>query len=118
TPARARHGCDDFFSARVGDGAPYRRPDDEPALVAALQRPDRPRLRALSGQLRGRVPAAAVPWRAARAFGPRARAMRQPAWVHRLQPESRSVGRSLDRTAADRSLVVSALREDGRARCA
>ena len=44
-PARARHRRHDLLAARVGDGASHRRRDDQPALDAALQRPDPSRLR-------------------------------------------------------------------------
>ena len=47
---------------------------------------------------------------------PRARALRARSGLRRLQPESRSVGRALEGAAADRPLVVPAVREDGRAR--
>ena len=57
--ARARDRRHDLLAARVGDGAPHRRRDDEPALDRALQRSDLPRLRAVSGELRRRLPAAA-----------------------------------------------------------
>ena len=46
----------------------------------------------------------------------RTRALRQGIRLHRLQSESGSVRRLLDRSAADRQMVVSALRKDGRAR--
>ncbi len=46
----------------------------------------------------------------------RARALRERARVHRLQPQPGPVGRALEGAAAHRPLVVSALREDGRAR--
>ena len=68
------------------------------------------------GQFRRRLPAAAVARRAARELHPGARALRQRARLHRLQPEPGSVGRVLEGAAAHRPLVVSALREDGRAR--
>ena len=68
------------------------------------------------GQLRRRVPAAAVAGRAAGELHSRARALRQRTRLRRLQPQSGSVGRVLEGAAADRQLVVSALREDGRAR--
>ena len=57
--ARARHRRHDLLAARVGDGASHRRRDDQPALDRALQRSDPPRLRAVSGELRRRLPAAA-----------------------------------------------------------
>ena len=47
---------------------------------------------------------------------PRAGALRQRLRLRRHQPQSRSVGRALDRAAADRPVLVSALREDGGAR--
>jgi len=114
--ARARHRRDDFLAAGVGDGAPRRRRDDQPALVAALQRPDRARLRAVSKNFVGvcQLPQSpSVP--PARSIC-ELEALRQRARLHRLQPEPRSVGRPLDVAAADRSVVVSALREDGGAR--
>jgi 4-oxalmesaconate hydratase len=59
--ARARHRPDDLLAARVGDGAPRRhRSRPASAVDARVQRPDRARLRALSGELRRRLPAAAV----------------------------------------------------------
>ena len=73
-------------------------------------------VRALSGELRRRLPAAAIARRPARQQRRRARALRQRAGLHRLQPQPRSVGRLLERPAADRPPLVSALREDGRAR--
>ena len=85
-------------------------------LDARLQRPDRARRRALSRQLRGRLPASAVTGRAARGVDRGARALRARPGLRRLQPEPRSVGRPLDRAAAHRSALVPALREDGRAR--
>ena len=45
-----------------------------------------------------------------------ARALRHRARLRRLQPQSRSVRRLFQLAAADRQVVVSALREDGRAR--
>ena len=72
--------------------------------------------RPLSRQLRRRLPAAAVARRQPGQLHSRARALRQRARLRRLQPQSRSDGRLLDRPAADRPLVVSALREDGGAR--
>ena len=114
--ARARHRRHDLLAARVGDGASHRRRDDEPALDPALQRPDSARLRALSGELRRRVPAAADAGRPARQLHRRARAVHRRARLHRLQSESGSVRRLLGRAAADRPVLVSVLREDGRAR--
>ncbi len=114
--ARTRHGPHDLLAARELHGAPHRHRGDEPRMVGDLQRPRRARLRPLSRQLRRRLPAAAVAGRAAGAVHPRARALRQRARLHRLQPEPRSVGRALEGAAADRPLVVPALREDGRAR--
>ena len=68
-------------------------------------------------ELRRRLPAAAVAGRADRALG-RTSCERcvTRARLRRLQPESRSVRRPLDRAAADRPALVSVLREDGRAR--
>ena len=70
--------------------------------TAALQRPDPPRVRLYPRELRRRLPAAAVAGRAAGQLHRGARALRQRARVHRLQPESGSVGRPLDGAAADR----------------
>ncbi len=114
--ARARHRRHLLLAARERDGAPHRRRDDEPRVVARVQRPHPPRVHTLSRQLRRRLPAAAVARRAARELHPRARAMRQRARHDRLQPQSGSFGRILEGAAAHRPLVVSAVREDGRAR--
>ncbi len=59
-----------------------------------------------------------TPGRAAGELHPRAGTLREGVRLHRLQPEPRSVGGLLDRSAADRQVVVSAVREDGRTRCA
>ena len=107
-----------IFSPRASvDGAPHRRRERRAANGREICNDlDPPRVHALSRQLRRRLPAAAVAGRPARELHPRARALRQRARLHRLQPESGSVGRPLEGAAADRPLVVSALREDGRAR--
>ena len=68
------------------------------------------------GELRRRLPAAADAGRSARQLHRRARAVHQRSRVHRLQSESGSVRRLLDGSAADRQVLVSVLREDGRAR--
>ena len=54
--------------------------------------------------------------RAARQLHPRAGALRQGTRLRRLQPQSRPLGRILERAAAHRQVVVSALRKNGRAR--
>ena len=94
----------------VGDEATSR------SLDARLQRSDQARRRSVSGELRRRLPVAAVAGRADREFDRRAGALRDRARLHRLQSESRSVRRPLDVAAADRPALVSVLREDGRAR--
>ncbi len=74
------------------------------------------RRRSVPGQLRRRLSAPAVTGSADRQFRARARALRAGAGVRRLQPEPGSVGRTLELAAAHRPALVSALREDGRAR--
>ena len=113
--ARARHRPDDLLAARLRHGPPHRRRKRQPGMVADLQRPDPPRRHALSEELHRRLPVAAVARRAAEELDRRARALREDG-LRRLQPQSRSVRRLFQRAAADRQVVVSVLREDGRAR--
>ncbi len=94
--ARARLGRHDILAARVDHGASHRQRGDEPGVVADQQRPDRPRRRSLSEELRRRVHAAAVTRRVARRQRQGAGALREDG-LHRRQPESRSVGRQLER---------------------
>src|SRR5712692_5613343 len=114
--ARARHRLDHLLAARDGNEPSHRQRNDEPALVGALQRSDPPRLLALSREVRRRVPASSEPRRPAEELHPGTRALREGARLHRLQPESGHFGRILEGPAAHRQVVVSALREDGRAR--
>ena len=107
---------DDLLAARIRDGAPHRRRGDERRVVAQVERPDRPHRRHVSRQFRRRLPASAIAGGADRELDPGARPLCQRARVRRLQPQSRSVRRALDGAAADRPVLVSALREDGRAR--
>ena len=81
-----------------------------------LQRPHPPHLHAAARQLRRRRPAAAVPRRVAEELHSRARAHREQARLRRREPQPRSLGRLLDRSAADRPLLVPDLREAVRAR--
>ena len=113
---RARLGPDDLLPARLGHGTSRRRRGDLGRLDARLQRSDPARGRPVPGELRRRLPAAAVPGRAHRPLGRRARALRARARLHRLQPEPGSVRRALDLAAAHRPALVPVLREDGRAR--
>src|SRR5690606_5293291 len=85
------------------------------AVDSRLQRSDQARSRTVPGEFRRRVPAAAIARRASLAFGQRTGAMREGTGLRRLQPESRSVGRTLDRAPADGQALVSVLRENGRA---
>src|SRR6266403_1947961 len=85
-------------------------------MVADQQRADPSRLLALSEEFHRRLPAAAIARRRSAHLCRRARALRQRIRLRRLQSQSRSVGRQLERSAADRQVVVSALREDGRTR--
>src|SRR5436309_2116250 len=57
-----------------------------------------------------------VAQRAAEEFRQGTRALCHRAWLRRLQSQPRSVGRLFQFAAADRQVVVSALREDGRTR--
>ena len=114
--ARARHRRHDLLAARHGHEPPHRRLQREPGLVAGVQRDDPSRLHALPRQFHRRVPVAAVAGRVAGQLHRRARALREGIRFRRLQSQSRSVGRLLDRAAAHRPLVVQVLREDGRAR--
>ncbi len=66
----------------------------------------------------GRVPIAAIARSGARQQRRGTRTLRQGAGIHRLQFEPGPFGRPLDLAALDRSALVSAVREDGRARCA
>ncbi len=115
-PARARHRSGDLLAARHGDGPSHRRLQRQPGMVAGLQRADPPRLQALSGQFRRRVPIAADAGRAARQLRRGAGALHQRVRHGGLQPQSRSFRRALDRAALDRPLLVQILREAGRAR--
>ena len=107
-----------IFSPRAaGMGASHRRRRDEPATGRAPATTSS----IASARSSRRISSASASCRRSPGVSPanciaRARALRQGAGLHRLQPQSRSVGRLLDRPAADRPLVVSALREDGRAR--
>ena len=55
-----------------------------------LQRPDPPLRHAVPEEFHRRVPVAAVAQRGAGQFGERTRALRQRAWLRRLQPQSGS----------------------------
>ena len=106
-----------IFSPRAsGHGPSHRRRECQPRMVADLQRPYPSRLRALSAKLHRRVPIAAIAGRAAAALVGGARTLRQGTRFYRLQSQSRSVRRLLEFTAAHRQVVVSVVREDGRAR--
>ena len=104
-----------FSPARVGDGPPPGRRGGLADWSRGLQRPDQARRRPLSRQLRRRLPAAAIAGRADRRVDRRARALRDRAGVRRLQPEPRSLGRTLDLAAAHRPPLVPVLRTHGRA---
>ena len=96
-----------IFSPRaMRHGPPHRRRRREPGMVADLQRPDPSRLHALPEELHRRLPVAAVAGRVAGQLHRGARALREGARLRRLQPQSRSVRRLLDRAAAHRPLVV------------
>ena len=84
---------------------------DQPPLDGGQQRSDTPGLHALSRSLRRRVLAAAVAWRQPEGVRRGAGALRHGAGIRRLQPEPGSVRRILDRPAARRRVVVSALRK-------
>ena len=114
--ARARLRRDDLLAAGRRHGPSYRQCDDERALDRTVQRPHPSRLHALSRQFHRRLPIAAIARRAAEELHSRARTLRHAVRFRRLQSQSRSGRRLLDRPAVDRPLVVSALREDGRAR--
>ena len=114
--ARARDRSHDLLTARHGHEPPYRRLQREPGLVADVQRDDPSRLHAPPAEFHRRVPVAAVAGRVAGQLHRGARALREGIRLRRLQPQSRSVRRLLDRAAAHRPLVVQILREDGRAR--
>ena len=96
--AGARHRPDDLFAARRGHGAPSRRRHHQRGLGHRLQRADLSRLHAVPAQLRRRVHAAAERRRVAAQLHRRAGALRAAIRLRRLQSESRSVGRLLDRT--------------------
>ena len=86
------------------------------AMAGDLQRSHPSHLHAAAGQFRRRRPAAAVSRRLAEELHSRAGAHGQRARLRRRQPQSRSVRRLLDRSAADRQVLVSALRKAVRAR--
>ena len=116
-PARARQRPHALLAARLGDGASRRRPGDRAStwarscndLIAS-------RDRAVPGQLRRRLPAAADARAPPRRRDRRAAPLRRRAGLRRLQPQPRPVRRALDRAAADRPVLVPAVRDAGRAR--
>ena len=116
-PARAWRRHDDLLAARLGHGAPRRRRGGEPSVVARLQRPHQARRRPLS---RRRSSASRnSPSRPAPGFEgsiEELERMRARTRLRRLQPESRSERRQVERATAHRSLLVPDLRKDGRAR--
>ena len=79
-----------------------------------LQRALLPRLETVPRQFHRRGDAAAEPRRRSEDLHPRARKMRAGLRLRRHQSQPRSVRRPLDEPAADRPLLVSDLREDGR----
>ena len=115
-PARARHERHDLLAAGRRHGPPHRHRRHQPRVVDPLQRHHPPPDAALPEELHRRLPAAAIAGRLAGELPRRARALRQGARLRRLQPQPGPVRRLLDRPAAHRPLLVSDLREDGRAR--
>ncbi len=115
-PARARHQPHHLLAARLGHVAPHRRRGREPRMVAGVERADLPAHHALPEQLHRRLPAAAIARRQPQELHRRVGALRQRIRLRRLQPQSRSVRRPLGCPAGVGPLLVSALREDGRAR--
>ena len=116
-PARARHRPDDLLAARRRHVASHRRRRDEPRNGRAHCNDLIHRVCTLYPEnFVGVCQLPQSPGVAPSELHRRARALRQRARLRRLQPQSRSVGRLLERAAAHRPLVVSALREDGRAR--
>ena len=112
-PARPWHRPHPVLATGELDGPPRRQRTHLDVLDAALQRADPAGVRPLPVELRAGVPAPAVARRADRRLGRRTAAVRHRDGVRRLQPEPRPVGRVLDRAAADRPLLVPALRGDG-----
>ena len=106
-----------IFSPRAAGMAHHVGPGvGQPGMDADVQRPRLSRDGVVQGELHRRLPAAAVAGRVAGQLGQGAGALRDGARLRRLQSQSRSVGRLLEGSAADRSLLVSDLREDVRAR--
>ncbi len=115
--ARPRRGFHDLLADRRPDGPPHRqaapraragrRSATSSSTACALLYPDKFVGVCQLPQSPGVAPANCIPG---------AGAVREGVRVHRLQPESRSVGRLLDRSAAHGQVVVPALREDGGAR--
>ena len=81
-----------------------------------LQRADPPGVHALSRTTSSASASCRRPRACARQLHRGAGALREGVRLHRLQPQSGSVRRLLDRPAAHRQVVVSAVREDGGAR--
>ena len=117
TDARARHRPDDLHPARQLHGASHRRLRDlQPTWAAICNElcyrvrqlfPDHFVGAAMLPQSPGVDPATCIP---------ELERCVERVRLRRHQPQPRSVGRPLDQPAADRPLLVSDLREDGRAR--
>ena len=117
-PEGPRRRSHHLLAARRRHGPSRRHRGDQHRVDAALQRPHSPHLHAPARQFRRCRAAAAVSRRIAEELHPGARAHRDQARIRRRQPQSRPLGRLLDRSAADRPVLVPALREAVRARCA
>ncbi len=115
-PERARRRPDRVLAACGRHGAPCGQREGEPGMVAHLQRPYPSHLPAAARQLRAGGAAAAVPGRIAEKLHPRARAHRERARLRRREPQPGPRGRNVDRSAAHRPSLVSAVREALRAR--
>ncbi len=116
-PARARHERHDLLAAGRRHGAPHRRPPTTSREWTTLCNDIIHRLTQLYPKnFVGVCQLPQSPGVSPANCRRRARALRQGARLRRLQPQPGPVRRLLDRPAAHRPLLVSALREDGRAR--
>ena len=95
---RARHQSHHLLAAGDGHGTSSWKRNHQPPLVGALQRADPPGVHAISRQLRRRLPAAADARRASGELHRGPRALRAGVRFHRLQSESRSLGRTTGKT--------------------
>ena len=111
-----RHGSHHFFAARFRHGASSRRPGDFRAMGAHLQRSDPSHRRDVPEEFRRCLPAAAGrPASPEKCIPELERCVKELGFVGcNLNPDPS--GGYWNRSAAHRQMVVSALREDGRAR--